>query len=197
MDWRYPLTNCIYRPISRPLAGLLATHAVTPNSVTYVTGLLGIAAGLLFATGFLLLGLAFTFLTMVFDCVDGDLARIRSMATRRGSYLDSFLDRVVDAALVLGLVVADPTHLSLIGGFTLTGMFLVSYSRTKAEAVGVDCRVGLATRDVRLLIIFVAVIASLLYAEAIYYAFLVLMMASFGTAVHRAAYSMKALSSKE
>jgi hypothetical protein len=96
----------LMRPISTRIAHALLDTAVTPNQVTVVAGLLGIAGGLLASTG----GHARTvcaglmvWAAAVIDCVDGDLARLRLQGSRLGQWLDTLADDLTTLVLVIGL----------------------------------------------------------------------------------------------
>ncbi len=153
MAIRYPLTRYVYRPVSVPLAEWLAKTKVTPAQVTYVSAALSFGGGGAFAARYYLLGALLTLLGSITDCVDGDLARLSGKTSRSGSYLDHVFDRWTDAALILGLTFSDLDAFATAGLFALLGTFMTSYTRTKAQAVGTDCEVGVAGRDARMLIL--------------------------------------------
>lgn len=156
MELGYALTRYVYRPVSVPTASVLANTPVTPNQVTCVSACLSFAGGVAFATSRFVLGAVLTLLGSVTDCVDGDLARLTGRASKAGSYLDHVFDRWTDAALVVGLTFSNVSELAPIGFAALVGTFMTSYTRTKAQAVGTDCQVGLGSRDTRMLILVVA-----------------------------------------
>lgn len=156
MELRYPLTRYVYRPLSVPTAALLSKTKITPTHVTLFSGFLSTAGGVAFGFRWFLLGAALTLLGSITDCVDGDLARALGQSSKAGSYLDHVLDRWTDAALIIGLTLSDVSSLGPVGLFALLGTFMTSYARTKAQAVGTDCEVGLAGRDARMLILVVA-----------------------------------------
>ena len=133
----------------------LAKTSVTPNTLT-VSGFVItlVAAGLilanhLFAAGFVVLGAGF------FDMLDGSLARLTNRVTKFGGILDSTLDRLSEAALLLAMLVMFGATGSQAGiwlaGITLISSFSVSYIRSRAETAGIDCEVGLFTRSERVI----------------------------------------------
>lgn len=156
MELRYPLTRYVYRPVSIPVASLLAKTPITPTQVTCVSALLSFGGGAAFALRAYVLGAVLTLLGSLTDCVDGDLARALGRSSKSGSYLDHVLDRWTDAALIIGLTFSDLSEFGGIGMFALVGTFMVSYARTKAQAVGTDCEVGIASRDARMLVLVIA-----------------------------------------
>ena len=156
MDLNYPLTRYVYRPVSRPLAGVLAHTAVTPIQVSWLSAVFALAGGLAFARASYTLGVVLVLVGQVTDCIDGDLARITNRTSRSGAYLDSVLDRWTDAALIIGLGFSDLERFAAPAAFALVGASLTSYTRARAQSLGTDCPDGIATRDARLLILMVA-----------------------------------------
>ncbi|MDQ4132071.1 MAG: CDP-alcohol phosphatidyltransferase family protein [Actinomycetota bacterium] len=156
MEPGYALTRYVYRPLSVPAASALAKTPVTPNQVTLASAGLSFAGGVAFARSAFRGGAALTLLGSLTDCVDGDLARATGRASKSGSYLDHVFDRWTDAALVVGLTFSDLSELAPIGTAALVGTFMTSYARTKAQALGTDCQVGIGSRDTRMLVLVVA-----------------------------------------
>ena len=156
MEVGYLLTRYAYRPLSVPMASILARTRVTPNQVTYAGSALSFGGGIAFATRRYKLGAGLTLLGSLTDCVDGDLARMSGRTSRAGSYLDHVFDRWTDAALIIGLTFSDLSYLAPLGFGALVGSFMTSYTRTKAQALGTDCQVGIGSRDTRMLILVAA-----------------------------------------
>ncbi|MBW3580467.1 MAG: CDP-alcohol phosphatidyltransferase family protein [Actinobacteria bacterium] len=156
MEIGYALTRYVYRPLSAPAASVLAGTPVSPNQVTYASAALSFGGGAAFAMRAFVPGAILTLMGSFADCLDGDLARITDRATRSGSYLDHVFDRWTDAALVVGLTFSDLSVLAPVGFAALVGTFMTSYTRTKAQALGTDCQVGIGGRDTRMLILVVA-----------------------------------------
>lgn len=150
--------------LTRVVVQLIARTPVTPNIITWFGFLLTLGAaaliitGHLFAAGFVVLGAGF------FDMLDGALARSTSRVTRFGSVLDSTLDRLSEAALLLGLLFLYSREQStpgiLVVGLVLVGSLLVSYIRSRAEALGLECEVGLFTRPERVVVLSLGLILS-------------------------------------
>jgi CDP-diacylglycerol--glycerol-3-phosphate 3-phosphatidyltransferase len=186
MELKYPLTHYIYRRFSIPTAKLLMRTPLTPNMVTIIATLLGFYAAYLIATQSIIAGVVVLLVSQILDCADGDLARLSSRVTKKGAYLDRVLDRFVDAALIIALIAFNPAEYWLVGTLAIMGTFLVSVTRIMAEAVGAECKVGIATRDFRIL----AIIIGLLIGE-VYYLLVFLAILGFLTAFHRMIYSMK------
>lgn len=140
----------------------LIDSRLTPNKITFV-GLLGnIAAVVLVVEGlWVWAGVAFI-LGSVMDLLDGRYSRMSGKATLFGAFIDSTLDRV-EEGMVLAAVAwqlsrqgEDAAVAALV--VAVTGSLMVSYTRARAEALGVECKVGIATRAVRVAIISAALI---------------------------------------
>ena len=188
MEMRYPLTQYVYRPVSVPLANLLARTPVTPTHVTFISAALSFGGGVAFGFRLYLLGALLTLLGSITDCIDGDLARATGSTSKAGGYLDHVFDRWTDAALIVGLTASSLDEFALIGIAALVGTFMTSYARTKAQVVGKDADVGLGGRDVRMLILVVGAIAGYIFVALAVVAALGLI-----TAVHRMIWTIRAL----
>jgi CDP-diacylglycerol---glycerol-3-phosphate 3-phosphatidyltransferase len=135
----------------------LIESRLTPNAIS-VAGLIGnlIAAALILEHHFVLAGVAFI-LGSVCDMLDGRYSRMSGKGTPFGAFLDSTLDRV-EEGVVLAAVAAWFAESSneLAAGATVlavVGSYMVSYTRARAEALGVECKVGIASRAVRVVIL--------------------------------------------
>jgi CDP-diacylglycerol--glycerol-3-phosphate 3-phosphatidyltransferase len=143
----------------------LIESRLTPNAIS-LTGFVGnvIAAVLVTQRYFFLAGVAFV-LGSVMDTLDGRYSRMSGKGTPFGAFLDSTLDRV-EEGIVLAAVAA---YFSSLGNdlavaavvVTVLMSLMVSYTRARAEALGVECKVGIATRPVRVVILS----AGLLFAK--------------------------------
>jgi CDP-diacylglycerol--glycerol-3-phosphate 3-phosphatidyltransferase len=117
-----------------------------------------VAAGLV-AYGQLLAGAVVLVAGSLLDAVVGALARATGGSTAFGGFLDSTLDRAAEAILYASLVVyflrtdADPIGPVVLALAALCGSFMVSYTRARAEAIGVSASVGLAPRTERLVLV--------------------------------------------
>jgi len=150
--------------LTRPAVLLLAKTSITPNTLTWSGFVLsiGVAALIvtehLFAAGFLLL------VAGLFDLLDGALARHTNQATHFGAILDSIVDRLAEAVILLGILVLYAREQSIIGillvGIALPSSLLVSYIRARAEAAGLKCKVGLFTRGERVIVLALGLLLS-------------------------------------
>jgi CDP-diacylglycerol--glycerol-3-phosphate 3-phosphatidyltransferase len=141
----------------RPLAAL----GLTPNMATFLGFLFSCVTAGVLATGNLRIGAVMILLSGAFDMVDGALARVRNQKTTFGAFFDSTLDRYSEAVVLLGLIVfalRTPTlpqrdwivALAYIAGI---GSLMVSYTRARAEGLGLDAKSGLLARPERVVLL--------------------------------------------
>jgi CDP-diacylglycerol--glycerol-3-phosphate 3-phosphatidyltransferase len=151
-----PLWDWIKRGYVRlvePIASLLVRHRVHPNVITTLGTCCSIGGGIIYGAGHIRTGGWFLGLTALFDVIDGDVARRTGLSSVFGAFYDSTLDRVADAAVLAGLAVfyaTSPRHASepmlVVCLAGIVGGFLVSYTRARAEALGVNAKVGFMQR---------------------------------------------------
>jgi len=135
----------------------LVESRLTPNAIS-MTGLVFnlAAAALVWQRYFFLAGLAFI-IGSVMDTLDGRYARASGKGTVFGAFLDSTLDRL-EEGIVLTAVAAyfaetGDSFAAAMCVVVVLGSLMVSYTRARAEALGVECKVGIATRPVRVVIL--------------------------------------------
>ncbi len=147
------------RALLAPVVRLAMWLRLTPNEVTVAGFVIVLAAAALVAIGQLLIGAGLLVAGSLLDAVDGALARATGGASAFGSFLDSTLDRAAEAILYGGIVAyylrfsSDPIGPVLLALAALAGSFMVSYTRAKAEGIGLTASVGLAPRTERLALI--------------------------------------------
>ena len=181
------------------MRGALVASRLTPNAISLTGFALNLgAAGLVVARMFFLAGILFI-LGSAMDTLDGRYSRVSGKATAFGAFLDSTLDRL-EEGIVLTAVGAyfaarhDQTAVAAVLA-AVVGSLMVSYTRARAEALGVKFKMGLATRPVRVVILAIGLIfargASLgdfqLLAPAVY----VLCALTAFTTVQRIAYARR------
>ncbi len=174
--------------LTQPIVLLLARTRVNPNSITWLGFFLSISAGVLIIRGQLFAAGWVVLLGGFFDIVDGALARHTSQQTRFGGVLDSTLDRVSEAVILLAILALYAGETSTAGimlvGITLLGSLLVSYIRARAETEGLDCKVGWFTRSERIIVLALGLLFSRL-ANALTITLAVIAALSFVTAGQR------------
>ena len=163
---RSRLRALLGRWVEAPGARVLAALGFTPNRVTLLClALAGVAAWLV-ATDRLVLGGVVFLLSGFLDLLDGALARRTGKTTRFGGFLDSVGDRLGEAALLLGILLLaldrDDSTLALLVYLALSSSMMVSYTRARAEGLGIPGAVGLLTRPERVVLLSVALFTGLL-----------------------------------
>lgn len=136
---------------------ILFKRPVDPNLLSLCGALVCCAAAVALGFGEFVIGGLLLALGGLFDLVDGVLARHFGIATEFGAFLDSTLDRLVDMVVLLALVI----HYSLTGHSTLAGVaavglvasVLTSYTKARAEAMGVSLPGGIIERGERVFLI--------------------------------------------
>ncbi|HYO31354.1 MAG TPA: CDP-alcohol phosphatidyltransferase family protein [Nocardioidaceae bacterium] len=145
----------------KPVAHLLIKLGVSPDAVTIV-GTIGVVSGALafFPRGHLLTGVLVITVFVFSDLIDGYMARTLGSSSRWGSFLDSTLDRLGDAAVFTGLAVwflggGDDDLLGYVALWALVMGSVTSYARAKAESLGMQAKGGIAERADRLVAVLV------------------------------------------
>jgi CDP-diacylglycerol--glycerol-3-phosphate 3-phosphatidyltransferase len=192
-----------------PVAGGLVRIGVRADHLTWLGLVLSLGAGLAFFEGWFRRAAFFAVAAGLCDLLDGQVARRAGGVSRFGAFLDSTLDRLAEAILLVGiagyyvstlvelsldpsLVVAQIARgleprtwavVALTAVLALVGSFMVSYTRARAEALGVECRVGWFERPERLVLIIVAGMFGV--GPVMPAALLLLVLVTFATAAQR------------
>ncbi len=168
-----------------PFARWLHGIGVTANGVTVLGLLITLAGSALLAADRPLPAFVVLLLGTLADTLDGALARAAGGGSRFGEFLDSTADRISDAAMaaaVTSLGAARGDAVLLWGGLAgLVASFLVSYTRAKAESLGVSATVGVAPREARLVIFLGGLGVSALLGSASIFAAAVVAVAVLAT----------------
>lgn len=150
----------VYLGVIEPVAALLCRLRVSPNALTTIGTLCSVAGGVAFGMGHIRTAGFIIGLTAIFDVLDGVVARRTGQSTVFGAFYDSTLDRVADGALLGGIAyffASSPVHRNMpmvavsIAGIVAT--FLVSYTRARAEGLGIDAKVGIMQRAERVVLL--------------------------------------------
>ena len=150
--------------IMRPLA----RTGLTPNMLTLIGLLLTIVTAGVIAYDHLRIGGILVLASGVFDMFDGAMARITQKSSKFGAFFDSTLDRYAEGILLLGVIIYAQFHLpvqQIIGGITLANLviwatyitalssMMISYTRARAEGLGLECKMGLLARPERVILL--------------------------------------------
>ncbi len=164
---RYVITLLI-----QPLARL----GVSPNLLTSIGLLLSMVTALVIAQGYMVVGGLLVVFAGIFDMFDGALARVRNAATTFGAFLDSTLDRYSESIILFGLLWYTLQHPGLqdllwpapheqIWMITfifvsVVGSLMVSYTKARAEGLGIECKSGLLARPERVIILAIGLLSN-------------------------------------
>jgi CDP-diacylglycerol---glycerol-3-phosphate 3-phosphatidyltransferase len=145
-----------YLRLIDPVADWFVRWRVHPNTITIIGTLCTVAGGVIYGTGHIRTAGWFLGLTALFDVLDGTVARRSGRSSTFGAFLDSTLDRVADGAVMAGLATfyaLNAVHRSVpmmvVCMLGLIGAFLTSYTRARAEALGIEAKVGILQRPER------------------------------------------------
>lgn len=147
--------------VVEPVAKGLLKIGLSPDAVTFI-GTAGVsgAALVFFPKGEFVIGVLVLLLFVFSDMLDGTMARLQNRTGVWGSFLDSTLDRIADGAIfgavVIWAVRSQSVWVQAAALICLVGGFVISYARAKAESIGLECKVGIAERTERMLILLVA-----------------------------------------
>jgi phosphatidylinositol phosphate synthase len=151
-----------YLKVIDPVANWLVRRGVHPNTITVIGTICTVAGGVIYAMGHISTGGWFLGATALFDVLDGTVARRSNKSSTFGAFLDSTLDRVADGAILSGLAVfyaLNPVHhnvpMVVVCLTGLIGSYLTSYIRARAEALGMDAKVGMVQRPERFVLLSV------------------------------------------
>jgi CDP-diacylglycerol---glycerol-3-phosphate 3-phosphatidyltransferase len=140
----------------------LIDSRLTPNAIS-LTGLLLnlVAAALIVDERFVLGGIAFI-VGSIMDTLDGRYSRMSGKGTQFGAFLDSTLDRIEEGIVltaVAAVFAADDNQVAAAATVVaVLASLMVSYTRARAEALGVECKVGIASRAVRVVILSIGIL---------------------------------------
>ena len=140
----------------------LIESRLTPNAISMTGLVLTLAAAALVTQRlFVLAGIAFI-VGSVMDTLDGRYSRMSGKGTPFGAFLDSTVDRLEEGIVITSVAAYFSSQVDdlAVGAVVLTvlGSLMVSYTRARAEALGVECKVGIATRPVRVVILSVGLV---------------------------------------
>jgi soluble lytic murein transglycosylase len=154
------------RAWSDPVGRTLFRLRLRPNHLTMCGLLVSACAGAAFVFGHVRLAGVLLILAGLFDLFDGSLARASGQATTFGAFLDSVIDRYSDIVVMLGIVVlyARMPHArgALVAMAGLAGSVMVSYTKARAESIGVSCNIGVMERPERLICLIAGALLGLM-----------------------------------
>jgi CDP-diacylglycerol--glycerol-3-phosphate 3-phosphatidyltransferase len=136
--------------ILQPIGRVLIRLHITANMLTFFGVVLAGIVAVLVATGNMFLAGVFLILSAPMDALDGTVARLTGTTSKFGAFWDSTLDRYSESLVLLGVLIYGMNKgddwIVVLAFITLMGSLLVSYARSRAETLGIDCKVGILTR---------------------------------------------------
>jgi soluble lytic murein transglycosylase len=154
------------RGCSDPVGRALFRLHLRPNHLTLAGLGVSLLAAAAFVAGRTRLAGGLLLLAGLFDFFDGSLARASGQVTSFGAFLDSVIDRYSDLVVLLGIVVlfAGMPHArgAVVAMAGLVGSVMVSYTKARAESIGVECNVGMMERPERLICLIAGAMLDLL-----------------------------------
>jgi archaetidylinositol phosphate synthase len=174
---------------------------LSPNIVSIIGFCFSIFSALAYFYSFaqpwiLIIAASLVLLSGFCDVIDGVLARTYNQVSDFGGFFDSLLDRYSDAIIFSGIILGglcDP----LWGIFALIGSFLVSYSRARAESLGIKMiSIGLMERAERLILLLASTLIAVVWLPALNYGVIILAILTNFTVLQRLLYVNKSLKKK-
>ena len=157
-----------FRELIRPLARLLSAMRVHPDTLTHLGWTLAVVSAVLFGLGRVRTAGAVMLLAGLFDALDGAVARESNRMSDFGAFLDSTMDRFSELAIFVGILFfyasSGSPYETLLAGAAMTFSLLTSYTRSRAEGLGIRCEVGLLERAGRVVILSLFALAGFLTA---------------------------------
>jgi len=212
--WKQRIARAAHAALD-PVAGALARLGLGADLLSVLGLVLSLGAGLAFFEGWFRAGASLAALSGLCDLLDGQVARRAGTASRFGAFLDSTLDRLGEGIVLAGIagfyvstlveLALDPSlvatqiargleprtwaAVALTAVVALVGSFMVSYTRARAEGLGLECKVGWFGRPERLALLIVAGLFGV--GPVMPAALLLLVVLSFATAAQRVAHVWK------
>ncbi len=148
-------------PIIDPLTRWLVRKRVHPNLITTSGFVVTVFAGFLYGTDHVRTAGLFVLLGGAHDIFDGRVARESGLQSKFGAFYDSVLDRISEVVIYIGLIsLYNQYEMSLLNigmiyliALAMAGSLMISYTRAKAETLGLDCSVGLMQRAERVVLL--------------------------------------------
>ncbi len=178
-----------------------AVHKIglTPNAVTVIGFILAFSTAAFYALTspqqpiLLLAAVILLMLSGFCDTLDGILARTYQQASAFGGFLDSLLDRYADALVLGGIIISGACNL-IAGLAALASSLMVSYSRARAEAIGIKMEtVGLAERPERIIILAIASLVAIFWFPALNIGIIIIAILATLTVLQRGLHVYKSL----
>ena len=199
----------------KPLVWVFNKLGFSPNGVTFLGLLITLIASVFVSQGQFILGAILILLGGALDLIDGGLARHKGKVTKFGALLDSVIDRVQEASVLLGLSVyylltrtctdnifdsfSDSLNLTmcdmgiLFSYSAFVASVMVSYLRARSEGLGIECNIGMMTRPERVIAVAIGILISHWFPMIIVIILALMTFLGFVTVFQRIAHTAKSL----
>jgi archaetidylinositol phosphate synthase len=188
------------QPILDKTGLLFSSLGLSPNTLSLIGFIITIISSIIFGINslqldpilnFSAIGSILLLIGAFFDVIDGSVAKITKRTSRKGSFLDSTLDKISESIIFLGIAIgelADP----ILCIIAVSSSLLVSYTRSRAETLGIDLRgVGFGERAERILIL--AIMGLLPFSQSLEYGVIIVIGISIITIIQRIYKTLKML----
>ena len=179
-----------------PMLSVLQRLRITPNQVTVAGTVLNVAAAALVVADHLIYAGIVFLIAGCCDMLDGALARRTGQSTPFGAFLDSTLDRVSEGVVLAGIAYLLATQGHSVDAalvvLALMGALLVSYTRARAESLGLECKVGIMSRPERVILIALG-----LFFNVLSYVIYIMLALTVFTVIQRVVHTYRQLRKKE
>jgi CDP-diacylglycerol---glycerol-3-phosphate 3-phosphatidyltransferase len=178
-----------------PMLSTLHKLGVTPNQITVVGTILNAGVAVLIISDHLIWAGVVVLVAGICDMLDGSLARMANLSTPFGAFFDSTLDRISEGFVLaaIGYVFAKQGHSvdAALATLALLGSLMVSYTRARAESLGLECKVGIMSRPERIILVAIGLFFNVLP----YVIYIMLALTAF-TVVQRVVHTYRELGRK-
>jgi len=187
-------------PILEKIGVLFSSTGLSPNTLSLIGFLITIISSIIFGVNTLQLDPTINFSAIgslvllvggFFDVIDGSVAKVTKKISRKGSFLDSTLDKISETIIFLGIAIGGLAN-PILCLLAVSSSLLVSYTRSRAETLGIDLSgVGFGERAERILIL--AVMGLLPFPNSLEYGVIIIIVISIITIIQRIYKALKNL----
>jgi CDP-diacylglycerol--glycerol-3-phosphate 3-phosphatidyltransferase len=175
--------------LTPPAVRIISKTGLSPNGLTVIGFLISVGSAVALGMGYFVVGGVLVLVAGAFDMLDGPLARAKGRTTTFGAMLDSSLDRLSEAAVLLGILIYflyhEGTWQIWLPYVTFVGSVMVSYLRARAEGLGLKCEVGVFTRAERVIVLAIGLVVAQWLELAVVVAMSLLAALAFVTVAQR------------
>lgn len=190
----------LLQPILEKVGILFSSTGLSPNTLSLIGFIITIISSIIFGINslhldptinFSAIGSLFLLAGGFFDVIDGSVAKITKRTSRKGSFLDSILDKISETMIFLGIAIGEFAN-PILCLIAVSSSLLVSYTRSRAETLGIDLSgIGLGERAERILIL--AIMGLLPFSYSLEYGVIIVVGISIITIIQRINKTLKNL----